>query len=258
MKSIQKLLKFLKFCWTISILKLNEEISRYNLVFLWWFIDPLINTAVLYVIMVPILGLRDDETAIFLLSGLIIWRLTISCLQGATNSIRSNHSLSLKIYIHKAAFVIRDVTSEMLKFMIAILVLLLVLVLLGNKTFNFGLLAVVILTAMLFCYAVSPWMAMAGALLSDLGRIVGYIFRLLFFVSGIFFPLSKVPLEWQSTFLLNPFALLIYQFREALLRSEPDILTHNLIGLTLFCLIFGAIGYYLLNRYNRILPKLIM
>jgi lipopolysaccharide transport system permease protein len=91
------------------------------------------------------------------------------------------------------------------------------------------------------------WLSALGVYLRDLGPMMALFTSILMFLSPIFYPLSTVPEAWQSTFLLNPLALLITQLREVIfLHQWPALLP--LAGLTLAGLIMIVSGYWLFNK----------
>ena len=116
---------------------------------------------------------------------------------------------------------------------------------------------VVTFVAILFSLASASMVALTTAVVPDIRVVIGYVFRALFFVSGTFFSLDQVPEKWQSVFLMNPFALLIHEFRLAILLPEAIDLAWLGI-LSLISIVIGTAGFYWLTRFDRVLPKYVL
>ena len=114
----------LRLIYRLSLIRIRREASRYTLGFFWWFADPLINTAILYVIMTKVFATRTENMALFLLTGLLIFRFLQTSITGACTSLQPALRLSQRLYVAKHPFVIRDVISQFFKYAIGSVVLL--------------------------------------------------------------------------------------------------------------------------------------
>tara|TARA_R100001369_G_scaffold92846_2_gene140381 strand:- start:15123 stop:15794 length:672 start_codon:yes stop_codon:yes gene_type:complete len=87
------------------------------------------------------------------------------------------------------------------------------------------------------------WMLAAlGVYLRDIGQFIGVIITVLLFLSPIFFPIDRLPEEYQVLILLNPLTFIIEQAREVLIWGRlPD--WKGLAVYTFFSTIFAWLGY---------------
>lgn len=247
----------LRYIYHLTALRILSEIRNYSLGFLWWFLDPLINTAILYVVTAVILQMHNDEMALNILIGLLVFRFLQSAITKGAGSLRPAFKLSERLYVPKCVFVISDVLAEAFKFVIGTTFIIALLWLLGRGDVSFLQIVILTVIAFVFCLACASLVSVAAGLIHDVQVAIQYAFRLLFFVSGTFFSLEQVPVEWQTTFLLNPFALLIQEYRVALML--PEQLNYALLGLLMaVSLILLIFGLWILIRYDRVLPKYVI
>jgi len=255
--TISQVITALEYICRLTVVQIRQSVKNYTFGIVWWLADPVINTVILYLVTVVVMGRRTQDTAVFLLVGLLMFRFLQTAISGACTSIIPAIGLSNRLYIPKHAFVIRDVLAEMLKLFIGILLLFMGISLFDIGHFSILQTLIVTFVAVLFTLASASIVALVTAIIPDFRLIVGYTFRALFFVSGTFFSLERVPEEWKNLFLMNPFALLMHELRIAMIY--PDSLNLNLLGnLILISLAMGVIGYFWLVRLDRSLPKYVL
>ena len=76
-------------------------------------------------------------------------------------------------------------------------------------------------------------------------------------MSGIFFDISKLSVNAQFYFHLNPMAVLVTQYHKVLLSgSWPD--WPMLAGVALISLCLLTLSFYILNKFDRVYPKVMM
>lgn len=247
----------LRYIYYLTAIRIQNEIKNYSLGFFWWFLDPLINTAILYLVTAVVLNVRNEDMALYILIGLLVFRFLQSAITGGSGSLRPAFRLSDRIYLPKYVFVVSDVVAQAFKFLIGTVVIIALLWYLGRGDISLLQLLIVSGVAFLFSLGCASIVSVAVSLVSDLQILIQYAFRLLFFMSGTFFTLDQVPEQWQTLFLLNPFALLIQEYRAALML--PETMHYDLLALlTVVSLALLAIGQWILVRYDRVLPKYVI
>ena len=249
--------EYINYIYQLMLIRMRQDVRNYTFGLIWWFLDPIINTAILYVVTVILLGSRTEDMAMFLLSGLLMYRYLQTAINGAAVSLNRAMVLSNRLYVPKYVFVIRDVAAETYKFLIGVVFIVILTFILGNQNFSLWETLLVCSVAILFALAVAPLVAFASALVADTRVVISYLFRALFFISGTFFSLERVPEDLRSIFLLNPFALLLHEFRLAVL--SPDGLDLGwLMSLAAISLLIAIAGFRLLISFDRKLPKYVL
>ena len=243
-----------EYVYRLTLTQIRHSAKNYTLGVFWWFADPIINTVILFAVTVVILGNRTEDMAIFLLSGLVMFRFLQTAINGACTSLNQAIALSSRLYVPKYAFVVRDVMVELLKLLIGVVFLMVGMRFFDGSVFSAFETLIVIATGLTFSLAMASLVALATAFIPDVRVVVGYVFRALFFVSGLFFSIDRVPEEWRNAFLCNPFALLVHEFRLAMI--SPESIDPGWLGtLMLASTAVGIVGFYLLGRFDRVLPK---
>jgi lipopolysaccharide transport system permease protein len=96
--------------------------------FLWSFLDPLINAAVLYVIFTFLFARGIENFAVFLLIGILLWNFFASSISQGSRVIMDNGGLIKKIRLPREVFPISTVLANLIHFFLAFLVLILFLI----------------------------------------------------------------------------------------------------------------------------------
>jgi lipopolysaccharide transport system permease protein len=244
----------IRYLYYLTDHRIRQQNKSYALGFLWWILDPIINTGILYVVKTLILPSKTPNLALFLLTGLLMYRFVQTAITNANQSLLQAMTLSSRLYVPKSVFVIRDVASQFIQFLIGLVFIMVMVIAFGDPHIKPLQLLYVLFVAVMFSLAASSLVAGASIVVRDLRVVLGYVFRALFFLSGIFYTIERVPEEWRSAFLANPFALLIQQLRVAILTPDPldYVRLTILLGVSL---LLGAAGFYFLWKYDRVLTK---
>ena len=94
------------------------------------------------------------------------------------------------------------------------------------------------------------FLASIGVFIRDIAHPVAVIVQTLLFVSGVFFPLAALPLEYQHILMLNPLVTMIENIRRTLLWSQPPVWKWWVIGM-IGALVVLQLGYYWFMRSRK-------
>src|SRR5690625_6463971 len=83
---------------------LKAEHRNSYLGYFWWLLDPLLNIAVYYFLVVIILGRGVPDYPVFLVIGLIVWRWISSSINTSANSVLRYSSIINQIALLKIVF----------------------------------------------------------------------------------------------------------------------------------------------------------
>jgi lipopolysaccharide transport system permease protein len=107
-----------------------------------------------------------------------------------------------------------------------------------------------------FIVAVACLFAAIMPFFPDLRVILENGMLMIFFLSGIFFDMTKLPESVQTYLWLNPMAVIINTYRKILLKGMlPD--WHQLLFVLSFSFVILLLALYLYHRFDRIYPKII-
>jgi lipopolysaccharide transport system permease protein len=234
---------------------LRAESARTYIGFVWWFIDPIVNMALFYFVFSFLLDRGVEDYVPFLLIGMVTWKWFNSSVVVAANSIRANAGLISQVYIPKPFFPLVVVAETTVKFAIAFGLLLGFLWAYGfDVDVHYAALPLVALVQLGFISAVALLVSSVVPFFPDLNIVLENVLRMLFFLSGVFFPTARLPESIQPWFALNPMLVLIESFRDVLMYGRwPS--ASALVSVMAASLAVGAAGWWLLARYDRVYPR---
>lgn len=236
---------------------LYSETVRSRLGFIWWVLDPILYMAVFYVVFAVIFERGGEDFVVKLLIALVLWRWFDNAVKAAGSSLVVGVGLMQQVYVSKFLFPLSALLAQSIKSLVVLAILLLFLLIYGlEPSFGWLRLLPVLIVQLVFTSALGLLLAGLIPFFPDLKVLVDYGLQLAFFLSGVFFEISQVPEHVQPWFALNPMATLIDSGRQVLLyQSSPD---WSMLGvICLASLLIGALGVYLLNRFNRDYPSVL-
>lgn len=237
---------------------LLSETLRSRLGFVWWFLDPVLYMAVFYFVFAVIFERGGPDFVVKLLIALVFWRWFDNTVKACAGSLVNGRGLMRQVYVSKFLFPLAAILSQGIKSSVVFVVLILFLLVYGIEVDPawLGLLPI-LLVEFLFISGVGVLLAAIIPFFPDLKTLIDYGIQMAFFLSGIFFEISQLSPDVQAYFVLNPMAMLIDQGRGVLLyQATPDWL---LLGAIAFVsVLIGCLGTWLLSRYDRDYPALLL
>lgn len=235
---------------------LRAEAERTYVGFLWWIIEPLASMTVYYLVFSVILERGGPDFVSFLLAGVVPWRFFQTTILHGANSILSSRGLMQQVFLPKAILPSVTVLVDTFKFFVIFVLLIIYMIITGHPV-NSAYLALPLLIGLQFLLVSGLTMlaACATPFLPDLRLALENLLRLLFFMSGVFFDLTRFSEEAQVYLRLNPMAVMLESYRAVLLHGEWP----NLAPLGAFfpiSLLLLALGFHLIHRLEYVFPKL--
>jgi lipopolysaccharide transport system permease protein len=226
---------------------------------LWHFIQPLFTTLIFVVVFSKIAAISTDglPPLLFYLSGITIWNYFSSCLIATSNTFVANAYIFGKVYFPRLVMPISVVLSNMVKFVIQLLLLITVMI---GYAFN----GVDIHVGMHLLYIPVLLMMMAGMGLGlgiiisslttkyrDFTVLVTFGVQLLMYATPVVYPISAVQNPdlkfWLS---INPLTSLVEAFRYTLL-GVGSFDTMQLLFSGVFILIVLVFGLLLFGKVEK-------
>lgn len=249
-------MKFVDLIIYRSAAELRSEGTRTYAGYLWWIFEPLMSLAVYYVAFKYIFHRDTENFALFLFSGIVLYRFFAGTVTRSAASISSGQGLMQLVYIHKSVFPLSVVMVNLVKFLITLLLVFVVTWLSGiGPTASYLAFPSLVLLVLLITAGISMICAAVTPFFPDFQLILGTIMHLLIFLSGVFYDISKLSPQMQNLLRLNPLATVIEQFRAILLYGQwPD--WYLLVPVLLQGLTFVVIGWALIHKFNKYFPKI--
>jgi len=161
---------------------------------LWWVADPAINAFLHWFLIVVVFQSGQKDFASFAVLGLLIWRWNSGAMSSGSNVIRSNASLMRSFHIPKLVFVLMEIFVQTGRFFFGIFVLLVFYHILGDYiNWYCRLIPAQLAVAMMFIFRTTALLSAIVPFFPDLHNMLQDGFRVLMFVSGVFYSADRLP-----------------------------------------------------------------
>lgn len=227
---------------------------------LWFFIQPILTTAMLVIVFGRIAKLAPSDTPqiLFYLSGVTAWNYFSECLTKTSTTFKDNAYIFGKVYFPRIILPLSIIVSSLLKFAIQFglfIVVLLFYIFFDN--FQMPLRAEILLTP--FLLLLMAGISLGGGMIitsmttkyRDLAFLVQFGVQLLMFATPVIQPLSNViHSKYKYFILLNPITPVIETFRVAFLGK--GIFSWMYLGYSfVIMLLLLMIGFFVFNRTEQ-------
>jgi len=259
---IKELLGYRELIRNLVIRDLKVRYKNSVLGVLWSLLNPLLMTLVFTVVFTLMMPSDIDNFPVFFLCGFLPWSFLTASLTGATGSIVNNSSLIKKVYFPREILPLAEVLSNLVNFLVALLVLFGVIFASGVRLTPAALmLPLIVLAQVMFILGLALLLSTANVFFRDTQHIWQIISLAWFFLTPIFYPITILPKSAEILGLtldiqlwsrrLNPMASLIATYQDALYYG-------HLTGLDFFlrtfatCLAVLVVGYAIFCRFSRV------
>jgi ABC-type polysaccharide/polyol phosphate export permease len=222
---------------------------------IWLFVGPIVTIGVIWIAMDFGLGLRatsGSRYGISLAIGLTAWLFLSEAINSSVSSIVGNSHLVKKVVFPVALLPLASVLAAFVVHLL-LLAILLTFIILQGEGFSWALLMLPVWALCLLALTSGLALMAAGlnVILRDMTAIIPSSISLLFWLTPIVWPLDNIRTEWRAIALLNPVAVIIEGYRQALLGGPSTLSASNLASFALIST-FLLVGSIL--TFRRIRP----
>jgi len=228
---------------------------------LWYLIQPLFTSITFTIIFNNVAGIKTGSIPPFLfnLAGIMVWNYFTACLNGTSDTFKSNASIFGKVYFPRIITPLSIVISNLIKFGIQFGIFIFFYIFFYFKgadlTFNGAILFFPMLIAFMGILGLGLGMMISSMVTKyrDLNNLVGFGVQLLMYISAVMYPMElikeKLPkFGWIVQY--NPLAYVIETSRYMLL----NIGSISILGLVYtmgVTLIVFFVGLLVFNRTEK-------
>jgi len=225
---------------------LKAEHRNSLLGYLWWLLDPLLNTAIYYFVVVVVFRRGDDRYGLFLVIGMIAWRWFHATLNAASRSITSQAGIITQVSVPKAIFPIGVTLTQLFHFNFGLLVIgMFLLVFRVYASLEWLWMPYIVVVQFAFSTGLALVLAYISVFVRDMENLLGHILQLWFFGSPILWPESMIPSAYKWLLEINPISHLVGSYREVLLdHRAPDVGALAIIGICSVLLVIFMLYFY--------------
>lgn len=219
--------------------------------FLWVFANPILQMIVIGFVFTFFIKQPIKHYYFFLFIGLLIWNFFSLSLTKATPSIVWERSLIKKARFPRIVIPLSIILSNMVHFLLALLVFLVPLSLL--ETINIGKLLLILPTSLwllLLTVGIGALTTSLNVKYRDVNFFVQAILIVWFYATPIIYPMEFIPERFQWLWNLNPLTSIVQLFQFALLPQpfpEPTTILANI----LFALLLLMLGVVVFQRESK-------
>lgn len=222
--------------------------NRYTLLgWTWPVARQLTQLAVLVFIFSAVFDLGIPNYPAFVFSGLIAWSWFASGMTAASHSILAGRHLVMQPGFPTAVLPLVAIAVPLIDVLVALPVLAIMLVLTTGLSPTVLLLPVLLAVQLVLMTGIAWLVAGVSVYLRDVPNLISVGIGVLFYLTPVFYPLTRVPGEYRSLLDLNPLAALLEAYRDVLLENRvPEIAP--LAVVLLVGLVLAAAGFALFRR----------
>ncbi len=251
--------RFLLYMLVVRDLKARYKNSVIGI--LWSLLNPIIMMFIftwVFTAMVPNRSIRAFP--VFFLCGLLPWNYFSGGLIASTGSLVAHATLIKKVYFPRETLPLSAVLSNLVHFLIALLVLFALMAIFQIRfTVWMALVPFIILIQTAFIAGLGLAFSVLNVFYRDVQHLLEVLLLGWFFLTPIFYPLDILPRDynflgltidlWRWMQILNPMASIIAAYRDVLYWGRmvgPDFLARTAVT----CLLFFVMGLAIFRRYR--------
>jgi len=249
LNKIKEILRYRELIANLVIRDLKVKYRNSILGYLWSLLDPLLTTLLFIVVFSVIVRIPVENYPVFLITAILPWGFLQGSLLGAVVSISDNANLIKKIYFPRQIFPLSIILSNLINFLLS-LVVFLPLILLFKIKFGLSLLSLplVILMQISLLGGSALIVSYLNVFFTDIAFILRFILNLWFYATPIFYPLKMVPPKFMGLYMLNPMTVIISIYRWAIIHTPLPEYKYIIIA-AVFC--FGLLLFSFLFFYKK-------
>lgn len=230
--------------------KLKAEVANSYLNWIWWVLEPLCFMGIFYLVFGVFFNMREEYFIAFIMLGYGIWNFFNHMMQNSVTIMRTNKAIVSKVYLPKHILLLERVGVNGFKMLIQFAIVVVIMIFSGVPvTWRLVLVIPILITMLLFTFALSCFLLHFGVYVADLKNIVTIVLRLLFYLSGIFYSIPRrVPAPFGEIIVhVNPIGFFINSMRQVVLYSTtPNMLV--LAGWFVLSLLLCMLGIRLIYK----------
>ncbi len=226
---------------------------------LWHIIQPIFTTLVFLLVFGKIANIPTDGITpiLFFMSGVTIWTYFSACLTATSTTFIANASIFGKVYFPRLVIPLSTVISNLIKFGIQLLLLIVAIVWYAIKGedyyFGWHLLLVPVLVVMMAILGLGLGIIISSLTTKyrDFTVLIGFAVQLLMYASPVAYPLSFLHTKSYAKWIAwNPLSPILEGFRFALFH-KGNFMYHDLIYSGVFIAIIMVLGLWMFSKVER-------
>ena len=251
--------KYFSYAFYSAKAELKAEISSSYLNWIWWILEPLCFMFIYMFIYSIVFKSSQEQLPLFIFIGLTCWNFFNKCVTSSVKLVQNNTAIVSKVYLPKFILVLEKMLVNGFKMLVSFVLTFVMMPFFGVAfTWKIVFLIPFLLLLALFTFGFCSWLMHLGVFVEDLSYIVNIALRLIFYATGVFYPIeSKLDAPWNTILLKgNPIAFIIDGLRDTILYNQlPSFKVYGVWMLATILIIWS--GIKIIYRYENSYVKVI-
>lgn len=244
---------FTQFRDLVYILTRKEIKTRYKnsvLGYVWSLANPLAYATIFYFAFGIIFRFQVENYALFLICGLFSWQWLNNSMVSSTYVFLNNVNLIKKAIFPRYILSVANCLQDGFHFIMSIPVIIFFMLIFDVAIDPILLIGVPLLVLVQFVmvFGMSLLIGSLNIFFRDVEYMVQIGMQMLFYLTPILYPLSKIPDEYVGYMLLNPFTPIVLSWREIFLNGVINV--DYLLLAILYSVAAFTIGVFTYNRLS--------
>ena len=256
---IRNIKKYFKYAIYSAKAELKSEVADSYLNWLWWIIEPVCFMLIYTFVFGVVFKNNEKYFASFVFVGLTAWEFFNRMITGSVKLIISNRDLVTKVYIPKYILLLSKSFTYLFKLGISLIITFVLMIYQHVPiTWHIIFLIPILLVLYILSFGLGLILMHFGVTFNDLANLTNIGLRMVFYLSGVFYNISKRLKGRLATTLLyaNPIAFTMNELRKVLIYgSMPNLLM--LLFWFVIGLVLCAIGVHVIHKNENSYAKVI-
>lgn len=243
-----ELIRYRYLLQTLISRDLKVRYKRSFLGIIWAMVNPLLTMLVMIIVFSQLFRFNIENYPIYLLAGILLWRLFSEGTTTAINSVYRNRGMTKKIYIPSSIFVVAAIGSALINMLFAMIPLLVLAIMFGVKPeISWLYLPIPIGLATSFALGIGLIIASFAVFFADMINIYAVLLSAFYFLTPIFYPIEVLPDFLIKLEQFNPMYQSINAFRSVLMEGTLPPFQGLLIAL-IEIFLFIVLGWTIFTK----------
>ena len=251
--------KYYKYAIYSAKAELKSEVADSYLNWLWWIIEPVCFMLIYTFVFGYVFKNSEPYFASFIFVGLTCWEFFNRMINGSVKLITSNRDLVTKVYIPKYILLLSKSFTYLFKLGISF-VITIILMLFQHVPLSWHMVFFIpiLIVLYLFSFGIGLILMHFGVTFNDLANLTNIGLKMVFYVSGVFYNISKRLKGTLSHVLLfvNPIAFIMNESRKVLIsKTFPNFI---FLGIWfLVSILLCMLGVHVIHKNENSYAKVI-
>ena len=251
--------KYYKYAIYSAKAELKSEVADSYLNWLWWIIEPVCFMIIYSFVFGFVFKNSEPYFASFIFVGLSAWQFFERMVNGSVKLIINNRDLVTKVYLPKYILLLSKSFTYLFKLFISLIITFILMFIQHVPiTWHIVLLLPILVVLYILSFGIGLILMHFGVTFNDLANLTNIGLKMVFYLSGVFYNISKRLKGTLSNVLLfaNPIAFIMNELRKVLIYGKlPNFM---FLGIWTFVgLLLCLIGIHVIHKNENSYAKVI-